>query len=164
MKAQPFIYHEAGSLHNLKIEVLIDLNRELTDRDREGVLKAIDQIQNSIREESANLSPKNKAESKENKEAILSLFGDNKIFVEEIPNGYCSQYCCKHLPWFIVTTIKGRITIGCRKRVISIDWNDSTIQEDANQLFPNEDVTKEGKLIHAWGYEYAKKYLDILLT
>jgi len=31
-------------------------------------------------------------------------------------------------------------------------------------LFPNEDVTKESRMIHAWGYEKAKEYVDVLMN
>ena len=94
----------------------------------------------------------------------MNLFGSETIYVEEIPNGYCNRYCCKHLPWFVVTTKVGRITIGWRKRVINIDWEGSAITKKANELFPQEDVTKGDKLIHAWGYEKAKEYIGVLLS
>ena len=95
--------------------------------------------------------------------SLLSVF-PQPIFVETIPNGYCSSYCCKYRPWFVVTTVKGRITIGWRKRVIEINWTDSTIDQSASELFPGEDVTKTEKLIHAWGYEKAKYYIQQLMA
>ena len=92
------------------------------------------------------------------REDLLGLFVQ-PIYAEEIPNGYCSQWCCKHLPWFIVTTTVGRFKIGWRKRVISIDWSDSKVAKTAKELFPDEDVTKDGRLIHAWSLDDARRYI-----
>lgn len=102
-------------------------------------------------------------QAKEEKEKLLSLFPD-KSFVLEIPNGYCSDWCCKHLPWFTVTTKVGPITIGWRKRVISIDWKQTVRTKTSNELFAKEDVTKEYKLIHAWSYEDAKRYVNAIIN
>jgi len=96
------------------------------------------------------------------REQIISLF-PNLIFVEEIPNGYCSSWCCAHLPWFVVTTIVGRITIGWRKRVINIDWEAIEKAKMAQELFPKEEVTKGDKYIHAWGVEKAREYIAAII-
>lgn len=101
------------------------------------------------------------AKIKENRD-ILGIFPE-AIYVEEIPNEYCSRACCRHLPWFIVTTKVGRIKIGHRKRVISIDWSDTIVKKTAEELFPDEPVTKSGCLIHAWKLEDAKRYVQIIL-
>ncbi len=79
-----------------------------------------------------------------------------------IPNGYCKQSCCAHLPWYTLNTAYGRITFGWCKRVIAIDWADSKIWKTAAELFPAEDVTKEDRSIHAWGLEKAKEYFGVL--
>ena len=91
-------------------------------------------------------------------------FGDEAIYVEEIPNGYCSRYYCKHLPWFVVTTRIGRFKIGWRKRVISIDWSQCPNTKTAEELFPQENVTKDERLIHAWSYEKAKEYIAAIIV
>lgn len=97
------------------------------------------------------------------KAEILQLFEGKTIFVEEIPNEYGGKDPWYSLfPWFIVTTPIGHIKIGWRKRVINIDWTHTTQKECACNLFPNEDVTKGEYYIHAWGYEKAKEYLDII--
>lgn len=96
------------------------------------------------------------------KEKMISLF-NQPIYVEEIPNGYCSNGCCADKPWFIVTTKIGRIKIGWRKRVINIDWSDSENKTEAKVLFPDEDVTKYDRDIHACSYEKAKEYLDKII-
>lgn len=80
------------------------------------------------------------------------------IYVEEIPNEYKSKLY-NPAPWLIVTTVRGRIKIGWGKRAISIDWSDSDIEDWAEELFKDEEVTKFGKGIHAWGYAKAAEFL-----
>jgi len=92
---------------------------------------------------------------------IKSLF-DSPIYMEPIPNGYCPHPCCIHKPWFNVTTEIGPIKIGWRKKVISIDWSRTTQKKSADELFPNEDVTKIGQSIDAWGEDAARAYLKII--
>lgn len=94
---------------------------------------------------------------------IVGLF-DQPIYVEEIPNGYCSSGCCRHLPWFRVTTTKGRITLGWRKRVIEIKWDEVPGSKTAAELFASEDVTKGERLIHAWTVEKARAYIAAILS
>lgn len=163
MKKVIFGYKSWGTKHSIDFEIHADINRELTDNDHWNIREYADKMIKALMEETIKLDPNSKLVAEQDKKDILSLFGDRSIFVDEIPNGYCSEYCCKHLPWFIVTTKKGRIKIGWRKRVIHIDWEDSIIKEDADTLFPDEDVTKFGKGIHAWGLDKAKEYIDILL-
>lgn len=105
--------------------------------------------------------PNSPHETKQNQE-LISLFPE-PIFVEEIPNGYCRDWCCRHLPWFIVTTKVGRFKIGWRKRVISIDWSETRGTATSDLLFDKEDVTKGDKSIHAWSMDDAHRYiLDII--
>ena len=154
-----------GTYGETTIGLYVDINREFTDKDELAFMNCINSLKNQILEETINLDPKTKGRAIEERNHILSLFDDNSIFVEEIPNGYCSEYCCKHLPWFIVTTKIGRIKIGWRKRVIHIDWSDTIISGDGETLFPEESkkTTVGDKYIHAWSYEKAKEYIDILL-
>ena len=92
------------------------------------------------------------------------------LYVDEIPNGYCSRGCCAFYPWFIVTTPKGRIKIGWRKSVIHLEWTDSEIKADAETIFPKEEAwpgyetTQYDKVIHAHGYEPAKDYITRLMA
>jgi len=153
-----------GGLGKFDMEIFINAGRELNNADKKNIGEFAEKIQESIAQESIRLNPKSAIEAQEEKEGILNLFGSETIYVEEIPNGYCNRYCCKHLPWFVVTTKVGRITIGWRKRVINIDWEGSAITKKANELFPQEDVTKGDKFIHAWGYEKAKEYIGVLLS
>lgn len=80
---------------------------------------------------------------------LMNCFCEFPIFVQPIPNGYCSRACCEHRPWFKITTRLGVIMIGWRKRVIAIDWTDSLVSTEAKTLFPDEDVTKDKRMIHA---------------
>lgn len=95
-----------------------------------------------------------------------------------LPNGYCNQDCCSHIPWFRFHTPDGDIIIGWRKRVISIEWQEDFKPFDM-AIFNGENVTKwcenfshiptsinhgvlttTGKRgIHAWGREKAIEYL-----
>jgi len=163
MKKSLFSYQAWGK-YNIDLEITADVNREFTKKDYRIASDLGEKIIHGLMEETYNLDPQNKIDAEKEREEILSVFGDRAIFVEEIPNGYCGSYCCKHLPWFIVTTPKGRIRIGWRKRVILIDWIDSTIEEQSEKLFIDEDVTKFDKCIHAWGLAKAKEYIDKLLS
>ena len=62
----------------------------------------------------------------------------------------------------MVTTQKGRIKLGWRKRVINIDWSESDIDLDGNEIFKDERVTTGDKYVHAWSYEKAIEYLTKL--
>jgi hypothetical protein len=136
----------------------------LSDELKEVVYECSKKIQNIILEELIKKDPESLEVAKEREKMIIDCFDGREIFVKKIPNGYCSQSCCKHLPWFEVTTSKGIITIGWRKRVICISWDNSIINSGAEELFPNEDVTKFDKTIHAWGYDKAKAYIKVLLS
>jgi hypothetical protein len=164
MKKSVYTYKGCGTDFDIDLEILLDLNRDLTKNDEHNLRRFVDNIVNSLHEETINLNPKSKERAEKEKSEIVSLFGNRLIYVEEIENGYDNSYYNKHLPWFIVTTNKGRIKIGWRKRVISIDWSDSIIEQDADTLFPGEDVTKYEKLIHAWSLEKAKEYIDKILS
>lgn len=144
--------------------ILIDTNRELTREDSNNIREIADKIQHTIQEQTIKLDPQSAIDAAKEKNDIINLFGNHMIFVKEIPNGYSDSYYLKHLPWFIVTTNKGHIKIGWRKRVLHIEWTDSVIQDQADDLFPEEDVTKYEKIIHAWGLEKAKEYIAKLLN
>ena len=95
------------------------------------------------------------------------IYEDKDYQFELLPNGYCNQDCCSHIPWFMFHTIDGDIIMGWRKRVISIEWQENYKPFDMNELFRTEDVTKwvnGGKRgIHAWGSDKAFEYLKKVL-
>ena len=157
-----------GGNGSFLIEIFIGGSRKLTDKDRENVSEHAEKITELIHAETIKKDPRSKERAKKEKEEILSLFQGQDIFVDELPNGYCNRYCCKHLPWFQVTTKIGRIIIGWRKSVIHVEWKDSNIglfekNKKSNDLFPDEDVTKGDYFIHACGLEKAKEYIDVIL-
>ena len=90
------------------------------------------------------------------------------IYIKVIPNEYSNDPYYWTSPWLLVTTPKGIIKIGWRKRVINIDWSESDVKTNAMDLFPTEDTTKgdyqNPRYIHAWSYEKAKEYLEKILT
>jgi len=106
--------------------------------------------------------PKAQQRKIQERQEILALFPE-PIHVEEIPNGYCADWCCRHLPWFMVTTRVGHFKIGWRKRVIHIEWIATVGTKTAEELFPEEDVTKDGCMIHAWSLEKAQQYIASII-
>lgn len=69
------------------------------------------------------------------------------------PGAYVEER--KNSPWWLATTPYGAIKIGWRKRVISIDWEDTSIR-----VVPTEDeVTKGDTYAHAWNHVKALQYL-----
>lgn len=147
----------------IKIEVAV--SPKLPDLQTDAIWKAgyeaVEKVKAAIMEAAVAADPMAQAEAKEEREQLLALFPE-PIHVETLPNGYCSQWCCKHLPWFLVTTKQGKVKIGWRKRVINIEWGDYA--DEADKLFPNEDVTKGQRYIHAWGLIKAKEYVNAILT
>ena len=124
---------------------------------------AAKQVHDAIMTEVIRNDPQSQAYAADQRDLFLGLFKDTAIYVEEIPNGYCPDWCCKHLPWFIVTTTVGRIKIGSRKHVIAIDWSDTRGTKTAEELFKAEDVTKDTRMIHAWHIEKAQSYITAIL-
>lgn len=147
----------------IKIIVGGDLPSDMISEDiRIAASNAIDKIKEAILTQVYAEDPRTEEISHKEKEELLGCFPD-PIYVEEIPNGYIDAYYTKHLPWFVVTTPVGRITLGWRRSVISISWEDSAIKDTAEDLFPDEDVTKFTKGIHAWSPAKAKIYIHKLL-
>lgn len=152
-----------GGTFELEITVGADKLPDLeSDSIRDAAYKAADLVREAVLTDMMKADPRAQQRAASQREELLSLFPE-PIFVEEIPNGYCSQWCCKHLPWFSVTTRVGRFQIGWRKRVIHLEWTETRGTKTAKELFPDEDVTKEGRTIHAWGYEPAARYIARIL-
>lgn len=78
--------------------------------------------------------------------------------MNEIPNEYCK--CERCMPWSLLNTLAGDIKVGWRKRVLSISWEGTGIY--LPDLFKDEDVTKNGYHVHAWGYGKGVLYLTKL--
>lgn len=152
-----------GDLGSLGLQILVSINRELTDDEINELYKHAEKIKELLYKNTALNDPDKIKAGKEEKQKILALF-PTVIHAREIPNGYCNHACCIHLPWLVVTTPVGPITIGWRKRVISISWEDSDVKKTAEELFPDESTTKYDCLIHAWGYEKAAEYVTKLMV
>lgn len=106
--------------------------------------------------------PRRPAQISENA-ALLTCF-DQPIYVEPISNGYCNRSCCEHLPWFVVTTGVGRIKIGWRKRVISIDYTDTRVTQKAEDLFKDRTMTRYDKEVHASDYDDARLVIQRIVA
>ena len=154
-----------GSLGAIGIQILVSCNRN-ADLSSKAMSHAAYQAEQLIRDAVVGLvisSDEREQELvKRQKQELIGLF-DGPIFVEEIPNGYSNSAYCRHFPWFVVTTKIGRFKLGWRKRVIELDWSATVGTQDTDTLFPKEEVTKGGKLIHAWSLDDAKRYIDAVI-
>jgi len=147
----------------IKILVAADKLPDLkSDAIRDALYTAVGLVSSEIKAAIIELNPEEKEFTEKEREQLLSVFPEH-IFYEAIPNGYCSDWCCRHKPWYIVTTKVGHFKIGWRKRVIEIDWSKIRNPQKAKDLFPAEDVTKGDYYIHAWSVKDAKKYIDKIL-
>ena len=151
-------YESFGEFGVCGVKVLVSLHRPLSEMDERILRRKAEEVHNELMAESIRLDPRSQERARRQRDEVLSIFPE-PIFAEEVPNGYCSQWCCRHLPWFRVTTKAGRFTVGWRKRVISIDWTETHGTLNSEELFPDEDVTKFKKSIHAWGVDKAREYV-----
>ncbi len=102
---------------------------------------------------------------KEHVAELTELFksaGFEAIHVETIDSEYCSESCCYKFPWVVVTTTKGRIKLGWRKRVMNLDWSESDIKYIGTELFKDEKTTTGERYIHCWSEDKAIEYLKKL--
>lgn len=129
---------------------------------REAADKAASMVKKAVMAAIVRSTPEAIERAKEERDQLVGLF-NVLVFVEEIPNGYCSDWCCEHKPWFVVTTPQGKFKIGWRKRVIQIEWDGVTNSKTAEAIFANENVTKGERMIHAWSLEDARRYIEIVL-
>ena len=158
-----------GPNHNCHAQVVLNSNKydELSeDAQRDLSWEAqefIEKLRHNIEVKWAEENLQDKRQ--ENIEKMKDLFhkaGFELVYATVIPNGYSDHPVYFTTPWLEVTTSKGPIIIGWRKRVISINWSKSEITAKAEELFKEEDTTKYDRLIHAWSYEKAVDYLSIL--
>lgn len=162
---QTATYREISSCESLghlgvKILVMVPSDRTLSESDVSEIQNVGYNLYQDLQHRLHNSDPKEIAACKKEGEQLLALFGDEKIYVEQIPNEYWAN---SKRPWFLVTTKVGHIKIGWRKRVMVLDWSKTSVKQNANELFPDEDTTKDGRMIHAWSDEKAKEYLAKIL-
>ncbi len=141
----------------------VDLEDPLIKAAHYALYDAEDKVTDAIRTLIMAKNPEVQAAGAKERAELLALF-PTPIYVEPLPNGYCSKWCCKHLPWFKVTTQVGHIKIGWRKRVINIDWTECPGSKTAEELFAGENVTKDVWSIHAYGYDRARTYIAAILS
>lgn len=137
-------------------------DRKLSEEDGLGIRRAHDLIRESLALVSAQRDPRGlekRAQYRYEIEKIYRDAGIEAIYLEELPNGYCPDPCCLNKPWFRVTSRIGHVVIGWRKRVMSIDWKDSTIKKSGVDIFPDESTTRSETGIHAWTVEKATEYI-----
>lgn len=91
--------------------------------------------------------------ARETKDKLLKIFEDANIVVLQYWD-VKNQYYGDRADWLLVKTKYGLITIGWRKRVITIDWGDTKIKHVVSH-----DVTKGVYMCHAWSYAEAKDLL-----
>jgi len=148
-----------GDDGHIIIELRILLQRELTRNDKELIGKIISELRTGLSFESDRINPKKikaRADWIETAKNIFQRARFDLVYIEEIPNEYWET---PNDPWLIVTTQFGHFKVGWRKRVIVIDWSRTVLETWAAKIFPDENVTMEGKKIHAWGYDKMESYL-----
>lgn len=98
-------------------------------------------------------------------EAFFVLSGFTVQSMTKLANGYWPESPAyaeirEQNPWWLVETQFGRVMIGWRKRVISIDWKTSgfTVVEPLTQ----DNVTQGPCWVHAWSPADAVRYLTEL--
>ena len=158
-----------GNNGEINIEIYVGIsNRELNIEDKNMIRKHCEEIHESLHDKTFELDEKLKIRGEKEKQELIDLFKNHSlIFVKEILNQYDGSVYpgySKHFPWLEITTTIGTFTIGWRKRVIQIDWSNTIINFEAEHIFPDEDVTKGEKYIHAWGIEKAQQYIDKIFS
>jgi hypothetical protein len=152
--------------NTITVSVLIKANHAIDDATQRVVRDHADALAAEVLVTWAKSDPLGQAEADEWMKSLLACFPEGSYdpaVVTRIPNQYCSDSCCVNRAWLLAHTRRGPVTIGPRKRVIEISWTNA-IPLTSSYLFPNETVTKEDRLIHAWGLENAKEYVTKLLT
>lgn len=101
---------------------------------------------------------------RKNLDALLLLAGIEPVAVHELANKYWPDnghyaQIRRDMPWWLVLTKAGPVVIGWRKRVISIDWRDTSVRA---KMTGDDQTTSELEYCHAWGYAKAVEYLQTL--
>ncbi len=154
-------YEEVSSAGRLRLQISVG-GTKLPDFDKfqSEIIKHAEEIRNLIITAQAQADPETADCIFHTRRRLLECFPD-LVYAEELPNGYCPRHpVLKLLPWYRITTCVGHFVIGWRKRVIHLEWTGVPGSKTAEELFPAEDVTKEGKTIHAWSHDKAKEYIS----
>lgn len=97
-------------------------------------------------------------------DALLLLADIEPVAVHELANKYwpdseVSDQLRRDTPWWLVLTKSGPVVVGWRKRVISINWSDTSVRA---KMTGDDQTTSEPEYCHAWGYAKAVEYLQTL--
>lgn len=94
--------------------------------------------------------------------SLFTLAGIEVLNTKPLPDGYGytpddPRYfeMPPRCAWWFVKTCAGWVEIGWRKRVISINWQDTHVR----QVITEDDVTKEDTYVHAYDFGKALEYL-----
>lgn len=158
-----FEREDVGSGGSFGVRIEIATDHDITEEERVTLHRVAEEVREAVGRVSIKLDATSQDEARREREALLGLFPPEYLW-HAISNGYCPKWCCSHRPWFVIAAPIGVVTIGWRKSVINIDWSQSFLRDSAEDLFPSENTTKDGMMIHAWGYEKAKQYIDVLLA
>lgn len=90
--------------------------------------------------------------------AGIEVLGDWELANKYWPRVEAYAALCMNSPWWLVRTKAGLVKIGRRKRVISIEWADTSIRK----VITEDEVTKDEAGVHAWSYLKALEYLELL--
>jgi hypothetical protein len=93
--------------------------------------------------------------------AIFLLAGFEVKNLYQIGNQYWPEAYVeerKRDPWWLVQTPAGLVKIGWRKRVISIDWEDTPVRVEVT----TDQVTKDKTMVHAYSFGKAVDYVTQL--
>lgn len=152
-----------GDSFCLKIFVKMSA-REVDDEDSYDAGEAIGDLERALMTRTAKLDPNGPSTRERYRREIEKIYEDagvTAIYMEPLPNGYCSLPCCLNKPWFRVTSKIGHVVIGWRKSVISIDWKDTQVKKSGESL-SSDNVTRWESGIHAYGVEKATEYIRAL--
>lgn len=153
---------ESFGKHSIGVNIQIAVHRKLFDDEQYQIDETARNIIRLIDEYTILNNQEYKDEIVDTKTKLLACF-NSPIYIKTIPNEYTTSKLNLY-SWYSVTTPKGIIKIGWRKRVINIDWTESDIKSKSEDLFKEEDTTKYDKVVHAWGYDKAREYINKLLN
>lgn len=154
-------YQQTAKCESASLGVKADVAlSNMTEKEKQIVSHMVQDCYHALIMERINNDPVNIENGKKEEESLKACF-PCPIYVKKAENPYFKDYTNK--PRLIVTTHKGPISIHWRKRVIEIDWNESDVKTSSMEIFPDEDVTRGVKLIHAWGYQKAAEYIKKIL-
>ena len=94
---------------------------------------------------------------------VREIFPEAGVIVQSLKrleNGYWGHLEDGAYPWWFVKTTIGWIEIGWRKRVISVDWEHTSVRK----IVTSDDVTKGLTYVHAYSEAKAVEYLKELFN